>query len=230
MGRNMNQQNFKMLALTAASTLLLGGQAMASPIVVLNDGEYEDTIVSHGNFYLQCLQPDISLIPYSDSVTTLNAIYISFSYFSGELVGGISGNTLPQFPGLPLRTPAIYARDGLRLDGLTLGPTSTGFIRPGYDPVLGDVSPAFITHGTSPFSAFNLTSFADGEMAYIGYASADFTLFGYMQIQRVNETDWKLIGFAYDVGSISVVPLPTPPVGALLGLGFAAIGSRSRRI
>lgn len=202
---------------------------MASPIVVLNDGDHKDTIISHGNYYIQCLQPELSLVPYGDSVVTSYGIYVSFSYFSDILFGGISGNSLPQFPGMPLQTPALYGREGLRLEGLNLGPTSSGFMRPGYDPVLGDVLPAFFTHGTFPDADFNLESFEDGDMAYIGYASSDFALFGYMQIQRVNVTDWKLIGYAYDSDSIAVVPLPTPPATALLGLGLAAAGYRSRR-
>ncbi|MCW5769245.1 MAG: hypothetical protein KIT19_11225 [Phycisphaeraceae bacterium] len=225
----MNRQNIRTLALAAASTLLLGGHAMASPIVVLNDGADQDTIISHGNYYIQCLQPELSLVPYSDSVVTSYGIYISFSYFSDILFGGISGNSLPQFPGIPLQTPSIFVPGGLRLEGMTLGPSSSDFLPPGYDPVLGDASPAFITHGTYSGADFDITSFVNGEMAYIGYASSDSALFGYMQIQRVNETDWKLIGFAYDVGSISVVPLPTPPAGALIGMGLAVAGARSRR-
>lgn len=216
-------------ALAAASTLLLGGQAMASPIVVLNDGAHKDVIISHLDFYIPVMQPTLELVPYGDLVISPDSITMNFGYLGGVLGGGIGGNTLPQFPGIPLRTPAIFVAGGLRLDGMTLGPSSNDFLSPSYDPVLGDASPAFITHGTSPFSAFNLLTFEDGDYAYIGYASSDYSIFGYMQIQRVNEIDWKLIGFAYDAGSISVVPLPTPPAGVLMGMGIAVAGARSRR-
>lgn len=226
----MFRESIRASLAVAVAACVIGGTAIAEPIVVLNTGEYRDVIVSHLDYYIPCLQPELELVPYGDFVISPNSITMNFAYDTGgELGGGIGGNTLPSFPAHPLQTPAIYVPGGLHLEGMTVGSPSD-FVPPRYDPFLGDVSPAFITHGTHPFAGFNLESFRDGEMAYIGYASSDFALFGYMQIQRVNETDWKLIGYAYDAGSIAVVPLPAPPVAAVLGLGLAVAGSRSRRI
>jgi hypothetical protein len=211
------------------ATLIFGGHSMAEPIVVMNDGMYRDVVVSNLDYYIPCLQPDLELVPYGDLVISLNSITMNFAYDTGgELGGGIGGNALPPFPARPLQTPAIYIPGGLHIEGMTVGSPSD-FVKPSYDPFLGDTLPAFITHGTGPFSAFNLLTFQDGDMAYIGYASSDFAQFGYMQIQRVNVTDWTLIGYAYDSRPITVIPLPTPPTGALFGAALAAIGSRSRR-
>lgn len=214
-----------------APALLLAGHAAASPIVVLNDGVYKDVIVSHLDYYIPVIQPALELVPYGDLVISPNSITMNFGYLGGVLGGGIGGNTLPQFPGIPLRTPSIFVAGGLRLDGMTLGPSSNDFLRPGYDPILGDSSPAFITHGAFAGADFNLTSFANGDMAYIGYATSDLSIFGYMQIERVTEVDWKLIGYAYDPsgGGILVTNLVPAPSALTLALLAALPCRRTRR-
>ena len=65
--------------------------------------------------------------------------------------------------------------------------------------------------------------------AHIGLADADVTMFGSMQIGRVNLLDWKLVGYAYDpTGAPILVGNLVPAPGALALLGLAAIGARRR--
>lgn len=69
-------------------------------------------------------------------------------------------------------------------------------------------------------------------MAYIGYASSDASIFGYMQIVRVTDIDWRLVGYAFDPSgaAIDVKNLVVPNGSTLLalGLGATAAGLRKR--
>lgn len=201
---------------------------MAEPIVVLNTGEYRDTIITHGDFYIPCLQPSLELVPYSDPTSVTNALFMNFAFLGSDLYGAVTGNALPSFPPLPLQTPALYLPGGFRIEGEVLS-SPVGFIEPTFDPEFGDVRPVAFSHGTHSASDFNLESFGDGDAAYIGYASSNFALYGYMQIQRVNVTDWRLIGYSYSTSAITVVPLPAPPTAGLLGASLAAMTLRTRR-
>ncbi|MCW5769055.1 MAG: hypothetical protein KIT19_10250 [Phycisphaeraceae bacterium] len=219
----------------ALAALLIGGNAMAAPIVVLNDGEHRDLIISRGEYLISALSDTLSIIPASAPAGSLpNSIFISFGYTTGGvLAGGLGGNWLPLFPLHPLQTPAILATGGLNLEGTSIDGTDM-FVLPTFDPFFGDVSPAFITHGTGPFSGFNLTMFNEtNNTAYIGYGSSDLSLFGYMQIERVTEVDWKLIGYSYEPTgvAIDVVKLVVPATGSLLVLGAAGllVGQMRRR-
>lgn len=216
---------------TLTALLLAGGTAMAAPIVVLNDGEHRDLIISNGEYFIQALTPGLNIVPYLPGLEPTNALYMNVFYDDEDIVrGGIAANPLPLFPSHPLQTLCILATGGLRLEGMTID-GSGSFVQPSYDPFSGDTRPAAIIHGTHPFADFNLESFQDGHMAYVGYASSDKTLFGYMQVQRVNVTDWKLIGYAYDPSGAGIVvtALPVPPSAAVVGLGLAAAGHISRR-
>lgn len=198
---------------------------MASPIVVLNDGEHQDTIVSRGAFRIHLFANDITLDPWVPGLGPDNSLRINFGYEFGAIRGTITGNALPDWPPLPVQTPALLSEGGLMLKDEFID-ASWGFAEPVYDPTSGGTNVAQISHGTSPFSDFNLNGFTSaGDMAYIGYASSDFSIFGYMQIERVTEVDWKLVGYAFDTSGdgilVQELVVPTPPALALLGAPLA---------
>jgi hypothetical protein len=228
----MNHLMTRTLALAAASTLLLGGHAMASPIVVLNDGASKDLIISRGDYYIHMFSNELTIDPYVPTeYPAHNSVRIAFDYIlGGVLVGGISGNALAEWPPLPIPTPALVSQGGLRLKDQFID-TSYAFAEPYFDPTDGGTNVAAISHGTSPFSDFNLSTFTQsGDMAYIGYASSDFSIFGYMQIERVTEVDWKLIGYAFDTsGSGILVEQLVVPGPSMLGLLAAPLAMRSKR-
>lgn len=67
-------------------------------------------------------------------------------------------------------------------------------------------------------------------MAYIGYASSNITSFGYMQIERVTDIDWKLIGYAFDPsGAPILVENLIPAPASLAALLLLAACPRRRR-
>jgi hypothetical protein len=214
------------LALAACAP---AGSALAAPIVVLNTGEQRDTIISHGDFYIPCLQPVLELVPYSDPSSVTNALFMNFAYLGSDLYGAVTGNALPSFPPFPFQTPALYLPGGFRIQDEVLD-SPAGFVEPTFDPEFGDVRPVAFSHGTQSFSDFNLESYSDGDMAYIGYAASDFSMFGYMQIERVNVLDWKLVGYAFDPSGAPLLVqnlIPTP--SSLAALLLAACPRRRRR-
>jgi hypothetical protein len=236
MNRNIRHESRTLAAAFAALlvTLILGGHAMAAPIVVLNDGEHQDLIISRGQHRIHIFQDTLEIDPWptpgGDAPYSL-ILNFQFTFGDPDLVSGvIAGNMLPLFPARPLQTPAIAATGGLRLENETIDATRS-YVLPSYEPFSGETLPAFIGHGTSPFSAFDLTSFESGEMAYIGLANSSLSMFGYMQIERVNVLDWKLIGYAYDPTGAPVVVerlvVPVPP--SLFALGGAAAAIAMRR-
>lgn len=227
-------------AVAALSTILLGGTAMASPIVILNDGIHENLIISRGEYAIRIFQTELEINPWpTPGGDAPNSLFLNFQWDSfdpTQVAGVISGNNLPPFSPPPLQTPSIYVPGGLRLEDMMLGGSTSGFLQPSYDPEFGDTRPAFIVHGTSPFSAFNLYSFSDepdNKTAYIGFANADVTMFGYMQIERVNLLDWRLIGYAYDPTGAPIeverLYVPIPPTLAVAGIAIASVGRQKRR-
>ncbi len=225
----MNHLMTRTLALAAASTLLLGGHTMASPIVVLNDGPDRDTIISRGDFYIHLFATELTLDPQVPGESPApNTLRISFQYSFGEIAGVIHGNSLPDWPPLPVQTPALLSQGGLHLKDQFID-SSWGFAEPAYDPTSGGTNVASITHGMG--SDFNLNDFENaGDMAYIGYASSDFSIIGYMQIKRVTEVDWTLMGYAFDTSGDGILVqelfIPDPPA---MGLLAAPILMRSKR-
>lgn len=219
------------IAFLAAPALLIAGHAAAGPIVVLNDGEHRDTIVSRGGYDIHLFANEVTLDPFDPTrYPQPNTLIIRFGYSFGQVSGGIIGNPLPDWPPLPVPSPAILVPGRLMLDGWTLD-ESLEFMQPDYDPTSGGTNSAALSHGTEPSSAFNLNDFTQpGDMAYIGYATSDLSIFGYMQIQRVTEVDWKLIGYAYDPsgGGILVQNLVPAPSALTLALLAALPRRRSR--
>ncbi len=205
-------------ALAAASTLLLGGHAMASPIVVLNDGPDRDTIVSRNGYDIHLFANEVTLDPFDPTqYPQSNTIRINFGY-SLQLYGSISGNVLADWPPLPVQTPALLAEGALMIEDQFID-ASWAFNEPQYDPTTGGTNIAQISHGAG--SNFDLSDFTvPGQMAYIGYASSDFSIIGYMQIERVTEVDWKLVGYAFDPSGDGILVqelfIPDPPALGLL--------------
>lgn len=216
----------------AAPALLLAGHAAASPIVVLNDGPDRDTIISRGQHYIHLFATEMTIDPrVSGQYPAPHTLRISFGYSFGEVRGTLSGNSLPEWPVLPVQTPSLLAQGGMKIEGQFVD-ASWGFAEPQYDPTSGGTNIAQLSHGTSLSSDFSLNDFAQpGDMAYIGYATSDFSIFGYMQIERVTEVDWKLIGYAYDPsgGGILVQNLVPAPSALSLALLAALPCRRTRR-
>lgn len=211
---------------------LLGAHAAASPIVVLNDGEHRDTIVSRGDYDIHLFANEVTLDPFDPTrYPQPNTLGINFGYSFGQVRGAISGSALPEWPVLPVQTPALLIPGRLMIEGWVLDETLS-FYQPDYDPTSGTTNIAQLVHGTSPTSAFNLNDFTQpGDMAYIGYATSDLSIFGYMQIERVTEVDWKLIGYAYDPSSSGIIVTNLIPAPATLAtLTFATFATRRRRI
>lgn len=204
---------------------------MASPIVVLNSGPDKDTIISRGDYYIQLFATDVTIDPdVPGEYPAPYSLRINFGYAFGVVGGSISGNSLPDWPPLPVQSPALLVPGRLMLDGWTLD-ASLEFMQPDYDPTSGGTNIYSLVHGTSSSSAFNLNDFTSaGDMAYIGYATSDLTMFGYMQIERVTEVDWKLVGYAFDPSGESIVVqelvVPSPPA---LGLLAAPLAIRPKR-
>lgn len=219
------------LSLTLVACLL-GQSALAAPIVVLNDGEHRDTIISRGDLRIHLFANEVTIdpapTPGGDAFYTMN---LNFQFLFGnpeDVVGAISSNELPVDPDFPLETACILAEGGLRLEGSVVD-AGRDYVHPTYDSENGIVVPAFITNGTSPFSDFNLESFADGDMAYVGYATSDLTAFGYMQIERVNVLDWKLVGYAFDPSGAPILVENLVPAPASLAALLLAACPRRRR-
>lgn len=206
---------------------------MAEPIVVLNTGEHRDTIISRGDLRIHLFANEVTIdpapTPGGDAFYSIN---FNFQFLFGnpeDVVGAISSNELPVDPDFPLQSACILVGGGLRIEGEVVD-ASRDFVRPRFDPDNGTVVPAFITNGDHPSSDFNLESFANGDMAYVGYATSDLTVFGYMQIERQSVLEWKLIGYAFDPSGapLTVERLAVPPSPSALILG--AIGlARPRR-
>lgn len=208
---------------------------MAEPIVVLNDGAQRDLIISRGEHRISIFSNDLTIDPWpTPGGDAPYSLRINFQYLFGDpevITGSIQGNDLPFFPPMPLQSPALAVLGGLRLEGSVLNGV-TQYLQPGYDPDSGITGGASLSHGTGPFAAFNLESFTDvGDMAYIGYASSDITTFGYMQIERVTDIDWRLVGYAFDSSQdgIHVKNLVVPNGATLLTLGLGGTSGLLRK-
>jgi hypothetical protein len=204
--------------------------AAASPIVVLNDGPDRDTIISRGEHYIHLFATETTIDPNIPGESPApNTMRISFGYSFGQVRGTISGNSLPDWPPLPVQTPSLLAQGGLKIEGLFVD-ASWWFAEPQYDPTSGGTNIAQLSHGTSSSSDFNLNDFTQpGDMAYIGYATSDLSIFGYMQIERVTEVDWKLIGYAYDPSGGGILVQNLVPAPSALSLALLAALPRRRR-
>ncbi len=229
----MRRVAMTMLPLVALS--LIVGTAMAEPIVVLNNGAQRDLVISRGEHRISIFSNELTIDPWPTSGgDAAYSLRINFQYQFGDpevITGSIQGNDLPLFPPTPIQSPSLAVFGGLRLEGSTLN-SDTTYLAPAYDTDLGNTVPAALHHGTHSFADFNLESFTEiGDMAYIGYASSDISTFGYAQIERVTDIDWKLVGYAFDPSGAEILVrnLAVPNGATLLTLGIGGASGLLRR-
>jgi hypothetical protein len=219
--------------MTALSTILtaplIGGTAMADVTRVIIDDPEDRPIVTNGDTYIGLFRPSLFLQDTNSAIE--NAIRISFRNESGVIRGLIEANDLP-FPAFPLQSVSLFADGGLMLLGSVLDSSGLWF-SPHYDSLSDSITPANLMQ-VNEFGYFQIQDFADEDMAYIGYADADRTRFGYVQIQRQSLTQWTLIGHAYSVTGESILVedlttyIPVPPAPLVLGGGVAIMSRRQR--
>lgn len=221
------------VAAIAALATLTGATAMADVTRVIIDNPAERPIVTNRNWSIGIFRPVLTLqeFPEPTGHPIENSIWMAFSNEAGVIRGLIRGNDLG-FPAFPLQSPSLFADGGLELLGIELDASGTWF-SPRYDSDSDSVDPARLQQ-VDEFGNFQIQDFEDEDMAYVGYANADRTRFGYIQIQRQSLTDWTLIGHAYgDVGEPVLVEdlttyIPVPPSALLLGAGAAFVSRRQR--
>lgn len=200
--------------------------------VVIHDPLARPVVTTDGNVSIGLFRPTLVLQDYPPVGVEVieNSVRIGFYFDSGVIRGGIVGNDLP-FPSFPLQSPSLFADGALELLGMELDSAGTWF-SPRYDSISDIATPATLSQ-VNEFGNFQIQSFADGAMAYIGYADADRTRFGYIQIQRQSLTDWTLVGHAYgDLGEVVVVEnlIPAPGMLGLAVASFLALPRRRTRI
>lgn len=217
------------VAAIAALTTLTGGTAMADVTRVIIDNPAERPIVTNGDILLGVFRTEVKTQDADDGAFFPDAMTISFRFDDGNYVGGIRGNDVA-FPTFPLRTLSFFAEGHLELLGRTLD-GSGEWVHPFYDSDADAVDPAGLMQ-FNEFGAFQFQESVDGDMRYIGFADADLTRFGYVQIQRESLTQWRLIGYAYgqagepvDVEDLTV---PVPPAPAVVGVAALTLTRRQR--
>lgn len=228
-----NLQSRVALLACAALTALTGATAMADVTRVIIDEPEERPIVTNRNLSIGIFRPVLTLqeFPEPTGHPIDNSIWMAFSNESGVIRGLIRANDVG-FPTFPLQSPSLFADGGLELLGMELDGSGMWF-SPRYDSDSDSMDPAALEQ-VNEFGYFQIQSFDDGDMAYIGYADADRTRFGYLQIQRQSLTQWTLIGHAYgEVGEPVLVEdlttyIPVPPSALLLGAGAAFLSRRQR--
>lgn len=228
----------RVAVLAMAATCLTTEKAMAGPTTWVYTSIGDRPIISNNDVYVPLWMPgEPELVP-----LVLPGDYDQFAIrmtatMPGPLVAAIFGNHYTSSTAT-IRSPALYGLEGLRLEGVTLDGDGgeTEWVLPTKDLASGFVDPAFLEQGGS-VGQFDLSTFAydADDYAYIGFADATLTRFGYLQIERASATDftqWRLVGYAYeDVGVPIVVTDLTvvPAAGTLAALGMsAALAGRGR--
>jgi hypothetical protein len=215
------------------ATLIFGGHAMASPIVVLNDGAFQNTNFASGMHQVGLFVPTLTVTdwppPGGNEDEQPNSVLFQSRFIATGVIGaGFVGNQLDTFPPPPIATPGFVYDGGLRIEGWTIDAGSP-LTLPTYDIESGTANPASIAQfGTG--GNFQLDSFVPGEFAYVGYSRSDVRQFGYLQYECISAVEWILIGYAYGLIDESIVVqnlVPTP--GALGVLGAALIARRGER-
>ncbi|MBX3316459.1 MAG: hypothetical protein KF902_06290 [Phycisphaeraceae bacterium] len=210
-------------------TVALGGDAMAGIVTVTLSHEL---IVTNNDMVIALFEPALTTAPYPAGPILRNSLKLGFVTlpFSGTLEAGISGNALPQFPPFPYQTPALVVDGGLNQLNTEINSMRV-WDTPVYSSSTGDLRPASISQ-TGDDGDFDIRPIPDGGSVYIGYAKSDFSMFGFMQIQRVTLTQWRLIGYEYNDSGVPVLVrnlIPSSPTVVALGMGAAAAANRKRR-
>jgi hypothetical protein len=226
--------------LAMATTCLTTENAMAAPTTWVYTSIGDRPTISNDDVYVPLFVPgEPALAPAAPGIH-YDQFGIRMSVtVPGPLVAAFVGNDYYSHVAT-VRSPSLYVPGGLRLEGLTIE-SDADWAAP-VRASNGYVQPAFIEQG-GPVGDFDLSTFAfntipsGGEYAYVGYADATRTRFGYLQIERASATDitqWRLVGFAYEelgvpieVTDLTVVP---PAPSALLLTAGMAMASRRRTI
>ncbi len=215
------------LLISTSIALAHAAPARADLITVVLDHEL---IVTNNDVRIACFEPELTTAPYPSGGTSLrNSLRFGFTMRpSGTVVSGIVGNTLPPFSSTPFETPALLADLGLnQLDSWV--DSSRIWSLPTYDPRTGDLAEASIGQIGND-GEIDIRAIPDGGSGYVGYATSDLTKFGYMQIERISLTQWRLVGYRYDdAGAPVLVENLIPAPATLVALGLAALTPRRHR-
>ncbi|MBX3317168.1 MAG: hypothetical protein KF902_09940 [Phycisphaeraceae bacterium] len=210
-------------------TVATGGNAMAGIVTVTLGYEL---IVTNDDIAIAVFEPSLTTVPYPSGPLLENSLRLGFALtpFSGTLSALIQGNGLPVFPPEPFQTPALVVDSGLDQLGKTIGSTRV-WDKPIYSTSTGDLRPAAIGQ-LGDDGDFDIRPVPNGGSAYIGYGKSDLSMYGFMQIERISLTQWKLIGYRYDDSGAPVLVqnlIPSSPSLVALGLGISGLGIRKRR-
>lgn len=187
-----------------------------------------ELIVTNNDIRVACFEPELTTASIPGGTVLRNSLRFAFSVRpSGTVVSGIAGNTLPLFPSEPFQTPALLADLGLnQLDSWIDSSRIWSF--PRYDASTGDLDPASIGQ-IGDDGEIDIRAIPNFGYGYVGYGKSDLSMFGYMQLQRLSLTQWRLVGYAYeDAGNpIKVIDLvPSAPTLLPLAAGLAVAGRR----
>lgn len=199
---------------------------MAGLVTVRYSDYFEDDlIVNHNDIFIAGFTPVLTVAP-TDTILH-NSLRFAFEPSGGNITALISGNDLPLFPPEPFLTLSLCIDGGLNQLGTTMD-SSREWATPNFDLDNGVVSPAVLI-GFNSSGQIDISAIPDFGYAYIGYATSDLGMFGYMQIQRLSLTQWRLVGYAYeDAGNpIKVIDLvPSAPTLLPLAAGLAVAGRK----
>lgn len=231
----------RVAVLAMAATCLTTENAMAAPTTWVYTSIGDRPIISNNDVYVPLFVPgEPALAPFLPGLGyDQYGIRMSVTV-PGPLVASILGNSYTSHV-TTIRSPALYVPDGLRLaqEAVTLnGDNPSDWAGP-IRTSTGQVVPAFIEQG-GPVGDFDLSIFAyntvseGGDYAYIGFADATLTRFGYLQIERASATDitqWRLVGFAYEEAGVPIevedlTVIPPAPSALLLAAGMAVVSRR----
>lgn len=198
---------------TAAACLLLTPLSLAAHADLITVLAADELIVNHNDVLIAGFTPTLTTAP----VDTLlhNSMRFSFRPSGSEVSAMVSGNILPLWAGEPFDTPSLCYDGGLnQLD--TMIDAGRGWAEPFFDLETGSCGPATLGSGD-----LNIDTIPDGGSGYVGYATSDLTMFGYMQIQRLSLYEWRLVGYRYDDSGAPVLVenlIPAPATLAALSL------------
>ncbi len=199
---------------TAAACLLLTPLSMAARADLITVLAADQLIVNHNDVLIAGFTPTLTTAPIDEFLHNS----MRFSFRPGGSTGTlalVAGNWLPLWPTEPFQTPAICIDGGLDQRGTAID-VDRAWRTPQFELDSGVVTPASMVG-----SLVDITINPDGGSGYVGYATSDMTMFGYMQIQRLSLYEWRLVGYRYDDSGAPVLVenlIPTPTTLAALSL------------
>lgn len=192
----------------------------------------EELIVTNGDLKIALFEPTLTTEPSPSGPLLENSLRLKFTVppLEGIITAVIQGNGLPPFPPEPFQTPALVVDSGLDQIGKAID-SSRVWAKPSYSTSTGDLRPVEL-YQVGDDGDFDIRPIPNGGSAYIGYGKSDLSMYGYMQIERVSLTQWKLIGYRYDDSGAPVFVqdlIPSASSVVALGLGISGLGIRKRR-